>query len=85
MLESKSRTGTRTALLKLCMPFLSCPTATFALQQGGFVPRELQAILQRPYLLNKKQNHNNNPKAQSKVGKKTKNNVKSANALVTLL
>ena len=25
---------------KLCMPFLSCSSATFALQHGGFVPRE---------------------------------------------
>ena len=52
--------------------FLSCPTATFALQHSGFEPRELQAILQRAYLLYKKQNHHNNSnlKVQSKVGKK---------------
>ena len=53
--------------------FLSCPTATFALQHGGFVPRELQAILQRAYLLYIKQNHHNNSKLKvqiSKVGKK---------------
>lgn len=66
---------------------MSCPTATFALQRGGFEPRELQAILQRAYLLYKKQNHQNNSnlKVQSKVGKKKWNNVKSENALVTLL
>jgi len=66
---------------------LSFPTATFALQHGGFVPRELQTILQGAYLLYKKQNHNNktNLKAQSKVGKNKRINVKSTNALVTLL
>ena len=45
MLETKSRTGTRPTKLKgihlsgnfLC---LSCPSATSALQYGGFVPRE---------------------------------------------
>ena len=53
--------------------FLSCPTATFALQHGGLEPRELQAILQRAYLLYKKQNHRNNSNLKvqiSKVGKK---------------
>ena len=34
------KTNTGNYHLKLRMPFLPCPSATFALQQGGFVPPE---------------------------------------------
>ena len=44
MLESKSRTGTDKlktyVILNGNFLSLSCPSATFALQHGGFVPRE---------------------------------------------
>ena len=46
MLESKSLTGTRPTKLKGIHDFkwnflcLSCPSATFGLRHGGFVPRE---------------------------------------------
>ena len=44
MLESKSRTGTRQTkgilILRVNFLCLSCPCSTFALQHGGFVPRE---------------------------------------------
>ena len=45
VLESKSRTGTRltkkiTISYYMYVFCLSCPSATFALQRGSFVPRE---------------------------------------------
>ena len=52
--EQKSHWDTNCPFKIMYAFFLSCPTATFALQHGGFEPRELQAILQRAYLLYKK-------------------------------